>query len=230
MMKSFNFKKLIFNHSNKQNNYYFIKLQQKNFKYTVGLDPSEIDTSDKVTIYTAPEHKEIFDYLNSQNYFKIIPKGNSVQTLTNIWKNCIENSKDFKKKYYGLMPLIFDDKFSLRAKKKFILEMNLLPKVKYVEFIACLSSGIVKFISPLEDIIPITADDFKLRHHVIKSLPADFVDIDMIYTNYKTMDMFCFDKQGTWHSDGVNHELLNVNNSLKENRWFDYLKSDTFWH
>lgn len=204
-------------------------VSKKGFRYTVGHNTSDILKSQSVNIYKAPELEQIEEYLNKFNYYGLKGK-NSPKQLYQIWQDYIfSNDASFKSKYFALLPFFFEDANTLSAKKKFILEMSLLSDTKYLKLKAATSTGVIDFVEPLEDIVPITAEDFKVRHLILRSRPADFIDGDMFYANRKTLTILCFDKQGTWNEEGVNHPLLNVKNTLNEANWFDHLKYDTVW-
>ena len=205
------------------------KTQKKNFLHSVNLDSSDALKSSSVNVYTSPEWNEIYNFLNTKGYFKLTGKGSSSEVMYELWKDCVMSNESFKPKYFALLPFFFENSYSRYAQKKFILEMNLLPETKHLHFKCALSSGIHEFIEPLTDVIPIPPQDFKMRHVLMRSRPADFIDGDMFYTNRKTLTMYCFDKQGTWNKEGVNHEVLHVKNALEEPNWFDHLKMDTYW-
>ncbi len=208
----------------------FTRLNSKPFHFTVGLDSHDALKSTKVNVYSAPEWDNIKSYLTEKGYFQLQNNKDSSKIMYEIWRDCVFQNEEFKPKYFALLPFFFEDTYTRYAKKKFILEMNLLPDTKYLHFVCALPSGITEFIEPLTDVIPIPAEDFKLKHIVLRSRPADFIDSDMFYINRKSSVIFCFDKQGTWNKEGVNHEVLNIKNSMEEPNWFDYIKLDTYWH
>lgn len=199
----------------------------KNFHFTLGVDNSDILKSSQVNVYKSPEWNEVIGNLQSKGYFKL--HGNeSFNTSCDIWKEVIMNTS-FKPKYFALLPFFFEDSYSTQSKKKFILEMNLLPEVNYLHFLCVLPSGLHEFVENLNDIVPLPAEDYRIRQQVLRSRPADFIDMDMIYGNRKTLNMLLFDKQGCWSKEGVNHKLLNIENSMNEGSWFDHIKVDNNW-
>ena len=47
------------------------------------------------------------------------------------------------------------------------------------------------------------------------------LDLDMIYGNFNTWEMYVFDKDGTWVKEGVNHPNLSLENTFNEANWYD---------
>lgn len=77
--------------------------------------------------------------------------------------------------------------------------------------------------------VPLAPSDYRTRHLVLRSRPPVFADIDMLYGNRKIIDMYVFDKQGTWVKEGVDHPALKLENSYKEQNWFDHLNWNNQW-
>jgi hypothetical protein len=77
--------------------------------------------------------------------------------------------------------------------------------------------------------VPIPPEDYRIRHLFLRSRPPLFVDMDMVYTNRKIPQMYCFDKEGTWIKEGMNHSLLKLENSYKEANWFDHVLWEHKW-
>lgn len=61
-----------------------------------------------------------------------------------------------------------------------------------------LIAGLHTVYEPLEDIVPIPPEDYRIRHLVSRSRPPHFVDMDMLYANRKLPNIYCFDSQGSW--------------------------------
>jgi len=179
----------------------FINTPQKKihgYFFTRQLSTPEITKGQSVTVYEGPEWSELSNYLNSNNYFNIVPKDEeSVRNMYKIWQDCVM-STGFKAKYFGLLPFFVEDRQTTRAQKKFVLKMELYPETKYMKFTFAMLSGVNVRFEPLVDVVPITAGDYRIRHLAMRSRPPQFVDMDMLYGNRKVIDMYCFDKQGTW--------------------------------
>ena len=54
------------------------------------------------------------------------------------------------------------------------------------------------------------------------------LDLDMIYANHVTKEMYLFDKGGEWKDDGVYHESLNMENTFVETNWYDEFNPNCF--
>ena len=50
---------------------------------------------------------------------------------------------------------------------------------------------------------------------------SPMLDLDMVYGNYGTKNMYVFDKFGTWHDEGLEHQKLSLENTFNETNWFD---------
>ena len=89
------------------------------------------------------EWKEINEYLKSKNFYNIIPKDEkSAEAVGKIWTDCVLNTK-FKEKYFALLPFFVEDRQTSRAKKKFVLNMELFPESKHLKFDIATISGIL---------------------------------------------------------------------------------------
>jgi len=42
--------------------------------------------------------------------------------------------------------------------------------------------------------------------------------MDMVYGNRKIINMYCFDKQGTWDKEGVDHPVEELNVKMEQIR------------
>lgn len=54
-------------------------------------------------------------------------------------------------------------------------------------------------------------------------MPA-FLDHEMIYYNLLDNEFYVFDKEGTWHPEGVNHPLLDISQRFDERKFYDTLR------
>lgn len=209
-----------------------IKIQSKNitgFFFTVQPDLQSIKKGNEVQVYEAPEWQAMKKVLNEKKYYDIIPKNdNDVDQLKNIWEDCVF-STDFRPKYFGLLPFFLEDRYTSVARKKFVLEMSIYPETKQLKFVIAMISGVHTVYEPLQDIVPIPAEDFRIRHINSRSRPPHFIDMDMIYANRKLLTMYCFDQKGTWIKEGVDNPALKLENSYKENNWFDHYLWDNKW-
>jgi phosphopantothenoylcysteine synthetase/decarboxylase len=127
-----------------RNNLQFLKTSKKNitgYFFTRGTPTSEILKGESVLVYEAPEWQEINKFLEGKDYYKTIPKDEqTIKQLYNTWQDCVFNTK-FKAKYFGLLPFFVEDNKTMRAKKKFVLKMELFPEAKNVKFTFAMMSG-----------------------------------------------------------------------------------------
>ena len=149
------------------------------------LSTETIKKGESVVVYEAPEWRDIEKYLNNNKYFEIIPRDEETINRSNeIWMNCVQTT-NFKSKYFALLPFFIEDRQSVRAKKKFVLNMELYPQTKHLKFTLAMISGIVHRYEALSDIAPLTPSDYRTRHLALRSRPPSFMDMDMIYGNRK---------------------------------------------
>jgi hypothetical protein len=166
--------------------------------FTRQASTGEITKGQSVTVYESADWPEINDFLHSRKYYSLLPKNQKIEDeMYKIWQDCVMDTS-FKAKYFALLPFFFEDKRTVRAKKKYCLKMELYPDSKYLKFTYAMVSGIHHSYEKLEDVIPLTPSDYRTRHLMLRSRPPLFVDMDMLYGNRKVLDMYCFDKQGTW--------------------------------
>ncbi len=139
MMKSLNLKYL-----NKLKTSSILKLQTKSIQgyfFTRQPNTSTITKGNSVMVYEGPEWNEINEYLKSKNFYDIIPRDfASTQDMYNIWQDCVMNTK-FKEKYFALLPFFMEDRQTSRAKKKFVLNMELFPETQHLKFTIAMISG-----------------------------------------------------------------------------------------
>lgn len=129
----------------------FLKTSYKNmslFYFTRQPNTDKIKNGPSVLVYEGPEWKEIDQFLNENNYYDVVPKDkSSINQMYNIWTNCVLNTP-FKAKYFSLLPFFVEDRQTVRAKKKFVLKMELYPETKQLKFTFAMISGmfIIKLI------------------------------------------------------------------------------------
>ena len=190
----------------------FVNTQSKSitgYFFTRQSSTPEITKGKKVLVYEGQEWQEMNKFLDENKYFDIKPRDKAeINRMYSIWQDCVMNT-NFKAKYFALRPFFFEDRSTSRAKKKFVLKMELYPESKYMKFTFAMMSGIHEQYEPLVDVVPITPGDYRVRHLILRSRPPQFVDMDMVYGNRKVIDMYCFDKQGTWVKD-VTIYLFNI--------------------
>ena len=141
MLKTLNLKYL---NTHKTNLSSFFKINTKSIQgyyFTRQPSTSTITKGEKVLVYEGPEWNEINEYLKSKNFYGIIPKKQeSEETSHKLWQECVM-STNFKEKYFALLPFFVEDRQTFRAKKKFVLNMELYPESKHLKFTIAMISG-----------------------------------------------------------------------------------------
>ena len=121
-----------------------LKNSKKNYQgyyFTVQPNTSTILNGKNVLVYQAPEYNEMLEILNKNEYFSIIPKGSdNISKLETIWENCVM-STNFKAKYFSLIPFFLEDRHTLKATKKFVLNMELFPESKHLRLTIAMLGG-----------------------------------------------------------------------------------------
>ena len=187
---------------------YLSKRSIHGYYFTVQPNTKDIIKGESINIYQAPEFNEVHDYLTQKGYYDIIPKSkNAYEVMVETWRNCVLDTS-IKSKYFGLLPFLFEDRQTVQAQKKFIVKMDLYTETKFFKFTCLMMSGIFivivgfhTFYEPFNDIIPLPAEDFRIRHLVLRSRPPSFVDMDMLYGNRKIANVYCFDQKGVWNPE-----------------------------
>ena len=135
-------------------------------------------------------------------------------------------STDHKAKVYSLLPFMIE---SALTPKSFVLRMQLYPKAELLRLDTLKFNGVEPVYVPVKSIIPITKYDywcaaswrpFFKQHQCL--------DLDMIYANINTKEMYVFDKGGEWHDDGVYHDALSMENTFTETDWYDEFNPHNF--
>ena len=140
-MKSLNLKYL---NSSKSKISSILKTQSRSIQgyfFTRQPNTSTIKKENSVMVYEGPEWNEINEYLKSKNFYDITPKDfKSTEDVYNIWQDCVMNT-NFKEKYFALLPFFMEDRQTSRAKKKFVLNMELFPESQQLRFTIAMISG-----------------------------------------------------------------------------------------
>ena len=135
-------------------------------------------------------------------------------------------STDHKAKVYSLLPFLVESSFT---PKSFVLRLQLYPKAKLLQFDTLQFTGVETIYMPTEQLIPITKQDYWCAAAWRPFFKQNTcLDLDMIYANKNTKEMYLFDKQGEWHDEGVYHEALNMENTYNETNWYDEFNPHNF--
>ena len=132
---------------------------------------------------------------------------------------------DHKGKVFSLVPFLIESAWS---EKNFVLRLELYPKANYLQFHVLRFSGVEKLYVPINNVIPITKYDYWGASWKLWMKQHQCLDLDMIYANKTTKEMFLFDKEGEWHDDGVYNEALDMENTFNETDWYDEFSVHNF--
>ena len=75
---------------------------------------------------------------------------------------------------------------------------------------------------PVSQLMPINRHDYwcaQRKFFHFKQNPI--IDLEMLYADRSTKAIYCFDKYGEWHDEGVEHESLSLEKTYNELAWFD---------
>ena len=180
-------------------------------KYHVVARPaaSVIDSETPVLVYDSNEFKQLAKISEGRANFE----GNL-------------GSTDHKSKVYSLLPFLIEGAFT---PKNFVLRMQLYPKANLLQFDTLTFSGVETSYVPLNQVIPITKYDYWCATTWRPWFKQNqCLDLDMIYANSQTKEMYVFDKEGEWHDEGVYHDNLNMDNTYNETQWYDEFNPHNF--
>ena len=141
-------------------------------------------------------------------------------------------SSPLKNKYFSLIPFQIESvsrylffltfNFLQRFRQKhFVLKMELFPESKFLKFYSLRLDGIAQTYLPIKDLIPITKYDYFAASKTVFFKQNTCLDLDMIYANDITKEMYLFDKAGEWHDEGVYHKALDMDSTFNEEKWYD---------
>ena len=129
-------------------------------------------------------------------------------------------------KTYSLLPFLVEAAFTT---KSFVLRLQLYPKAGMLAFDTLQFTGVETLYVPVNQVIPVTKYDYWCAASWRPFFKQNqCIDLDMIYANINTKEMYVFDKEGQWHDEGVYHEALNMDNTYNETKWYDEFNPHNF--
>mmetsp|Transcript_20902 Transcript_20902/g.18535 ORF Transcript_20902/g.18535 Transcript_20902/m.18535 type:complete len:198 (-) Transcript_20902:43-636(-) len=167
--------------------------------HTIGKSRDALEDETPINVYEGKEFEEL-SQIKSEDWFKSIAKSSSI------------------KKYTGLLPFFIEAKYN---SKNFVLKMDLLPNNEYLRFYTLTLNGIAEKYEPLKYVVPVTKYDYRVIYGRILFKQHQTLDLDMVYGNYGSKELYVFDKYGTWDDEGLNHDKLSLENTFNETNWFD---------
>ena len=99
--------------------------------------------------------------------------------------------------------------------------MEFFPDSNFLKFYTLRMNGVEQVLLPVTDLIPITKYDYYAASWRCFVKQHTCLDLDMIYANNITKEMFLFDKAGEWHDEGVYHPKLSMDSTFDESKWYD---------
>ena len=132
---------------------------------------------------------------------------------------------EHKAKVFSLIPFFVESAFT---SKNFVLQMQFYPKAELMQIEVLRMSGVHTLYVPVSNIIPITRYDYWAASWKFWSKQHQCLDLDMIYANRNTREMYVFDKDGEWNDDGVYHEGLSMEKTYNETNWYDEFSVHNF--
>ena len=109
-----------------------------------------------------------------------------------------------------------------------MLRLELFPKAEYLRFHTLQLGGVQQVYLPIKNLIPITKYDYWGAQWLVFFKQHPCLDLDMVYANQVTKEMFVFDKEGDWKDEGVYHEALSMEKTFKETDWYDEFNTNSF--
>ena len=106
--------------------------------------------------------------------------------------------------------------------------MQFYPKAKMIEMDMLHIDGVHTVMVPMTNVIPVTPYDYWAASWRFWCKQHPSLDLDMVYANRSTKEMYVFDKMGDWHDEGVYHEGLNMDNTYNETNWYDEFSVHNF--
>jgi len=128
-------------------------------------------------------------------------------------------------KVFSLLPFFAEASFT---RKNFVLKMELFPKAELLQIDVLRMDGVMSLYVPIVNIIPITKYDYWGASWKFWTKQNQCLDLDMIYANRITKEMYVFDKDGEWHDEGVYHESLSMDKTYNETNWYDEFSVHNF--
>ena len=92
-----------------------------------------------------------------------------------------------------MIPFFIESRFN---NKHFVLKMQLYPEAGYIHMHTLRMGGVYDLYIPIKQIIPITPYDYWCASWTVFFKQNQCIDLDMIYANHVTKEMFVFDKSG----------------------------------
>ena len=108
------------------------------------------------------------------------------------------------------------------------MRMELFADAGYLKLHVLRLGGLYELYVPLKQVVPITPYDYWCASWTLWFKQHNNLDLDMIYANYITKEMFVFGKDGEWKDEGINHPALALETTYNETNWYDEFSAHSF--
>ena len=140
------------------------------------------------------------------------------------WNDEIVRTQN-KSKFFSLIPFFVESRIT---SKYFVLRMEAFPESKFLKLHILRLGGVFELYVPLSEMVPITPYDYWCVSWVLFFKQNQCIDLDMIYGNHVTKEMYVFDKNGEWKDEGVYHDGLSLEKTYNETNWYDEFNAHNF--
>ena len=130
-----------------------------------------------------------------------------------------------KAKVFSLIPFFVESAFT---RKNFVLKMELFPKAEILQLDVLRMNGVQSLYIPINNIIPVTKYDYWGASWKFWCKQHQSLDLDMVYANRITKEMYLFDKDGEWNDEGIYHDALSMDKTYNETNWYDEFSVHNF--
>ena len=130
-----------------------------------------------------------------------------------------------KGKFFSLLPFWIEAAFT---PKFYIVKMELYPGAELLAMHTLGMGGVHTAYVPVKEVIPITKYDYWCASWKFWAKQNVCLDLDMIYANKNSKDMYVFDKDGEWNDEGIYHDALSLDQTYNETMWYDEFNVHNF--
>ena len=183
-----------------------LQLQRRSMHTVFRSASAAIGNEAPVQVYSSSEFAQFNDAYNSGNWDQSLMRTGHVS------------------KFFSLMPFFAE---AAITPKHFVLKMELFPEAQYLKLWTLKLSGVQVMYVPIKQMIPVTNYDYWAVHW-FWTKQNQILDLDMVYANLNSKEMYVFDKYGTWHDEGVDHDALSMEKTYNETNWYDEFNVHNF--
>ena len=134
-------------------------------------------------------------------------------------------TSEHRSKFFSLMPFFCEAAWT---PKNFVLKMEFFPEAEVLKLYTLRLTEVQAIYVPVKQVIPITKYDYWGASWLCWFKQNTILDLEMIYANSITKEMYVFDKKGQWLDEGLNHEGLSMEKTYEESNWYDEFSVHNF--